>query len=689
MTLSPLRYRRTISGGREPNVVGNVKTAQDRQLRSVEGAAGLRIRLLGPMAIAIDGRPVAVTSKKARALLGYLALREGTAVARSVLTGLLWGERSEGQARASLRQTLSELRGTLGKSASSSIVASKETVTWAAGLAWIDAKVLEAAAGSGDEDALRDAAELLGGELMEGLSIGEAGFEQWLTIERERFRLLACNIRSRLMAEAEYGGRLEEALAQGLQLLSLDPLQERVHRALMRLYVAQGRHDAALAQYEKCRRELSSQLGVRPEPETESLARSIRTSRRDGPAKPQHAPSPAPGPDQNKWPALDRPSIAVLPFTNLSSDPEQQYFSDGITEDIITELSRYRSLFIIARNSSFQFRGTSVDVETVRRALGVRYIVEGSVRKADRRIRVTAQLIDAVTQTHLWAERYDREIQDIFAVQDEVTRAVASTLEGRIAASGANHARRKPAKDWVAYDYFLQGRECAYRYQEVEADPFFARAIELDPGYVHAHAWRALALNVKYLLDERQETLDAAFACAQTALALDDNDAWAHQAMGHVATRRREFDLAGQHFDRAIGLIPNDTSIAGTRANWLMHIGRLDEALTVLDATLQRDPYPPTWIWDVRGYIFYHLKRYDEAIVAFRSVRAQPFWVMGMLAASYAQAGQLDNAYRELRSFLAVRPGATLSSVADKIIYADQRLRDHWLEGLCKAGLPE
>jgi DNA-binding SARP family transcriptional activator len=185
-TLSPLRYRRTIGGGREPNVVGNVKTAQDRQLRSVEGAVGLRIRLLGPVTIVIDGRPVAVTSKKARALFGYLALREGTAVARSVLTGLLWGERSEGQARASLRQTLSELRGALGKSVSSSIVASKETITWAAGSAWI-AKVLETAAGSGDEDALRDAAELLGGELMEGLSIGEAGFEQWLTTERERF----------------------------------------------------------------------------------------------------------------------------------------------------------------------------------------------------------------------------------------------------------------------------------------------------------------------------------------------------------------------------------------------------------------------------------------------------------------------------------------------------------------------
>src|SRR5262249_11048732 len=247
---------------------------------------GLRIRLLGPVTLEIDGRPVAIASKNARALLGYLALRESAEISRGVLTGLLWGERSESQARGSLRQTLSELRAALG-SASQSIMASKETVTWAAGSAWIDAKVVETAAGCADHDALRDAAELTGGELMEGLSVAEAGFEQWLATERARFRLLAGRIHARLMERAEHDGRLEEALTHGLKLISLDPLQEHVHRALMRLYAAQGRHDAALAQYERCRRELSTQLEVRPDAETEDLARSIRASRREGPAKPR------------------------------------------------------------------------------------------------------------------------------------------------------------------------------------------------------------------------------------------------------------------------------------------------------------------------------------------------------------------------------------------------------------------
>jgi tetratricopeptide (TPR) repeat protein len=262
-------------------------------------------------------------------------------------------------------------------------------------------------------------------------------------------------------------------------------------------------------------------------------------------------------------------------------------------------------------------------------------------------------------------------------------------LEGRIAASGAQQAREKPTNDWIAYDYFLQGREFIHRYQKDEAEPLFAQAIKLDPDFVHAHAWRAFALGMQYRSRWRRETIDETFACAQRALALDNNDAWAHFAMGYVTLRRREFELAGYHFDRAVSLNPNDVLIAALRANWFMHVGRLDEALSNLDATLERDPYPPTWIWDIRGYVLYHLKRYDEAIIAFRNVRTQPFWIIGMLAATYAQLGQLENARRELNAFLSSRPGTTLRSLADKNIYAHRAMYEHWLEGLRKAGLPE
>jgi TolB-like protein/Flp pilus assembly protein TadD len=602
---------------------------------------------------------------------------------------MLWGERSEGQARACLRQTLSELRCVLAGSAGKSIVATWETVTWKPVSAWIDVKALEALADTEDKDALEEAAKLIGGDLMEGLFVGEAPYEEWLASERERFRLITRRIYLRLMDDAERSGRLEEALSYGLQLLAFDPIHEHVHRALMRIYAAQGRRDAALSQYERCRQELLQQLGVSPEPETEDLIRAIRKSRRAGLAGEPVSSNGAPGATRsNRRELLDRPSIAVLPFANLSGDPEQQYFADGVTEDIITELSPYRWLFVIARNSCFQFRG-DVDVTEVRDALGVRYIVEGSVRRAGNRVRVTAQLIDAMDRSQIWAERYDRDNQDIFAVQDDVTGAIVATLESRVAARGAEYARRKRTDDWMAYDYFLRGRELSYGYRQMEAAPLFARAAELDPGYAQAHAWRAIALGVTYLHDGRQITLDGALACARTALALDDNDARCHYAMAYVALRRGEYDLAGHHHDRAHRLNPNDPDIAAGRANWLMHVGRLDEALAALDAAIERDPFPATWHWDVRGYVLYHLERYAEAINAFRSVRAQPFWIIGMLAAAYAQAGFPDDARREINRYLELRPGTTLSTVADKIVYAKDAMRRRWLEGLRKAGLPQ
>jgi adenylate cyclase len=410
-----------------------------------------------------------------------------------------------------------------------------------------------------------------------------------------------------------------------------------------------------------------------------NVAKPIRIYRVAGQASAQAVSDRRPG---------TKPSIAVLPFTNMSGDPEQQYFSDGITEDIITELARYHSLDVIARNSSFQFRGASVDIAAVRRALGVSYVVEGSVRKSGNRIRVTAQLIDAASQAHIWAERYDRGIEDIFAVQDELTRTVAATLVGRVTASGAEQARRKPTKDWVAYDYFLQGRECDYRYEVLEAVANFARAVELDPGYVHAHAWLAIMMSMQYVIDERSETLDDASAHARTALALAENDAYAHDAMGYVALRRHQWDLAGQHFERAVALNPNDANIAADHANWLTYLGRFDEALRCLDSAVQRDPYPPTWVWEVRGQTLYCLGQYDEAIAAFRNVRTQHIWIPSLLAAAHAQAGRLDDARRELELAMKSRPKLSLTWLG-RHLNANVGFGRSLLEGLRKAGLPE
>jgi adenylate cyclase len=385
--------------------------------------------------------------------------------------------------------------------------------------------------------------------------------------------------------------------------------------------------------------------------------------------------------------AKERPSIAILPFTNMSADASQDYFCDGITEDIITELARYRSLSVIARNSAFQFRGPAVDLPAVRRILGVRYIVEGSVRRAGPTVRVTAQLIDLATGSHLWADRYDRKIEDVFAVQDEVVHSIVSTLEGRLAAAGAAQVRAKPTGSWAAYDYFLQGRECSMRYRVTEADALLARAIELDPSYAQAYAWRASTLVAKYWKDDSQETLRQALICAEKALSLDDSDAWCHEAMGFVALHTRKHALAGMHFEKAMSINPNDVSIIGDYANWLSYMGRFDEAMRYLDLAMQRDPFPPSWIWEIRGTTLLLLQRHDEAISAFQKTPIENFFTHALLASAYAWAGQVDQARGEATLARDANPNLTVSGFA--MPYAEEAHERYILDGLRMAGIPE
>ena len=673
--------------------MANVNRAQNRELQSATGAAGLRICLLGPISIEIDGTPVVIASKKARALLGYLVQREGADAARGVLTGLLWGERSENQARASLRQTLSELRGAFAKSAQQPIIANKEAVSWAPGSAWIDTKVLESAAGSEDGDALRDAAALIRGDFMEGLSVDEAAFEQWLAGERERFRLLACGIYARLMERAEHNGGLEEALNHGLKLISIDPLQEHVHRALMRLYAAQGRHDAALAQFERCKRELSTQLGVQPEPETEELARSIRTSRRSGPTKPQDAGGALPLPD--------KPSIAVLAFENMSSDPEQEYFADGMVEEIIMALSRMHWLFVIARNSSFTYKGRVVDVKQVGRELGVRYVLEGSVRRAANRVRISGHLIDTSTGTHLWADHFDGGTEDIFDLQDQVTARVVGAIAPKLEQAEIERARRKPTESMDAYDYFLRGMASYHRWTKddnEEALQLFYRAIELDPNFASAYGMAArcyVQRKALGLLTGHKDEIAEAERLGRQAGALGKDDAVALWTGGFaLAYVVGDLDTGNSFIDHALALNPNLT-LAWTASGWVrVWLGEPESAIEREARAMRLSPQD-TQIFSMQAataLAHFCAGRYVEALSwAEASVREQPNRVnlVGLVAASSALLGELTKAREALAQLHRIDPAFRISSLNNH--YPFRRPEDcaQWADGLRKAGLQD
>jgi adenylate cyclase len=402
-------------------------------------------------------------------------------------------------------------------------------------------------------------------------------------------------------------------------------------------------------------------------------------------------------------PLPDKPSIAVLPFSNISGDPAQDYFSDGITEDIIIELSRFRSLFVVARNSSFSLRGKTVDVTEVGRRLGVRYVVEGSVRKAGKQVRVTVQLLDAASGNHLWAERWDRELEDIFVVQDEITRAVVSTLPGRLEDAGRDLATRKQTSNITAYDFILLGNERWRRLTGkdlAEARGYFRNAVALDPHYARAHANIAWTDVCDVFLESADATsLDEALQHIEAALDIDDGDAWSHGVFAQLLFLLRKDDEAEIHFKRALALNPNDADVAAVFANILVYWGRWREALTSIDAAKRLNPFPPNIYHWYHALALYSGREYEQAVKALKETRSLDRWSHGLLAGCYAQMGRLDEARPELDAFVSERqremkergeapPRNRLDlALARADRYRNPSDREHFLDGLRKAGL--
>src|SRR4051812_46676620 len=299
------------------------------------------------------------------------------------------------------------------------------------------------------------------------------------------------------------------------------------------------------------------------EQRVKNIATPVRAYRViEGPAGVASAAVAAPAHAGSKRERVDKPSIAVLPFNNMSGDPEQEFFADGITEDIITELSRFRELFVISRNSSFKFKGKPVEVHKFAKELGVQYVVEGSVRKAGKRVRITVQLIDAETDHHLWAERYDRDLEDIFAIQDEVTTSIVATLPGRVEAAARDRAARLTTDNMAAYECVLTGKVLHHRSNRddnARAQRLLERAIELDPNYAHAHAWKACVLGQTWVYnwcESRPETQARIMEALKDALALDDNDSDVHRILAAINVIQDKHDQAVYHQRRALSLNP-------------------------------------------------------------------------------------------------------------------------------------
>jgi TolB-like protein/tetratricopeptide (TPR) repeat protein len=393
----------------------------------------------------------------------------------------------------------------------------------------------------------------------------------------------------------------------------------------------------------------------------------------------------------------DKPCIAVLPFANMSGDPEQQYFSDGITEDIITALSRFHTLYVIARNSSFQYRGQAIDVKRVGRELCVQYVVEGSIRKIGHRIRISAQLVDATTGNHLWAERYDRDTQDLFSIQDEVVAMIVARAAGQVGVAGTARARRKPTVSLAAYDCLLRFIEELSRDGAEHlrlAHNLAQQAISLDPNFAQAHAALAFALLYFYWAEAYgahlpAARLESALGSAEKAVALDSSDAFCHRTLAVIHLERKSFALAKYHLEAATQLNPNDIKLMANRGQFEVFAGEPTAALELLDQAKRLDPQLFVWYWQVRGLALYQLRSYADAAVAFEQLSPAPASTVRYRAACYAQLGRLNEAQAKATEALKREPGFTLSRYAQIEPYQSRAALDHIIEGLRKAGLPE
>lgn len=642
------------------------------------------LKLLGQFELQGPEGRVALPGNKLAGLLAYLALA-GKAVPRDQLATLLWGSHFEEQARQNLRQSLVRLRKVLDHAA---FISEEQTVELSATDIDCDVRRFEHLLRQGQTEDLRAAVQLLGGELLAGIAVHEPGFEEWLAQERRRIGKFACDALVRLATIELDGGRPGEALGHAEAAIASDYFREDAHRVAILAMGASGQRAEAVRHYQTLAARLREELGTTPEPATEQAMEKVRKDPRPQAAAPAAA-------------AVGRPSIAVLPFANLSNDPEQEYFADGIVEEIITALSCLRWLFVIARNSSFTYKGRAVDVRQVGRELGVRYVLEGSVRKAGDRVRIMGQLVDASDGATLWAGRSEGELRDLFDLQDRVTLHTIAAIAPRLEEAEIARSRRKPTESLDAYDFYLRGLASLYLWTKAgneEALQYFKRAIQLDPGFAAAYGLAARCYTQRkasgWMADRETEEAEAV-RLAVKAAELGNGDAVALGsagfALGYIAERHEDGDALTE---RALRLNPNYAWGWFFSAWFKLTGGELDAAIERANRALQLSPNDPHALSMqlVIAEAHFFAGHYTEAVAAAETAsRLQPdrFTKLALVAASYAQLGETDKARRLIKRLLELEPWTNLRNLRHRFPIKRDEHFIRWSESLRAAGLPE
>jgi TolB-like protein/DNA-binding SARP family transcriptional activator len=714
----------------------------------------LRLRLSGGFDLAlVNGSMPGRLGPKTQGLLALLAMGRGATVSRARLAGLLWGERDEDLARHSLSQALTTVRVALGPIAAAIIEACPDGLRLAREDLELDIEAFESGAGSDQYQAVDEACRLYRGEFLEGLEIREPGFEEWMLTERYRLRELAGDAFARLVDLQIAAGDADAAVESARRLVALTPLDEAAHVRLIQLYGMQGRLGLAEAHYARCSELLRRELGQGPGDE---LRAALAEARRRSPDRSIRAiPARArPDPDRqgdrpqrarpwtrarwatsaaavtmalligalawilhekvvgeageadsyqaSPWDLPAEPSIAVLPFENLSGDPEQAYFADGVTNDIVTDLSKFSTLFVTAASSSFRYRGQAGKAQNVARDLGVRYLLEGSVQRANATLRIHANLIDATSGRHVWTERYERPTENLFAVQKEITQTIAGVVGsgwGELERAELERIRRIPTKDLQAYDFYLLG--VAYNNRKTKEDnalarQMFEKAMQADRNYARAMAECSLT----YLNDifnewtnSRHEWLQRAEGLSRDAIEADSSEPWGFVTLGLVYQLKGQNDQALPLFEKAHVLNPNDYYVKEALGYVVTYTGSAERGVDLLEQAQRLNPHHTDEHPRVLGGAYFFAHRYQDAIEAINRITSRQgsptYWLYK--AATHAQLGQLGEARAAVAEALKLDPDLTLEGEHERRLALGlaPAYAEHLTEALREAGLPE
>ena len=622
---------------------------------------GLRLDFLGTFKL--GGNPVSpqVLGRKAIGALAILALSPEGIVSRTVLAGLLWSDRGEDQARDSLRQVLSSMRRAFNALDAEPLVADRENVTLLFGDCDIDIHSFQTLVNESTREAKSAAIKLYSGPLLDGLSINDNAFQEWLLRERARVDASATTALEWLLFSTDADPAAAEYLDWANCLAEIDGLNEAAARGRMLHFGAHMELAKAAQEYDRLKRALLDELGVPPSQETIRVfekTTTTTTETRRAPVAPvsQIAPIETRGGPQRQPRAMSSvtrfPRIAVLPLRNLSGNPDEGFFVDGVTEDIVVSLSSFRAIRVISSQSSFGFREQAVDPTTVAQTLDASYLVSGSLRRSTERIRINVELIAGETGENVWASRFDRELKDIFEIQESIARSVVTCVAGQIERTATARQRRKATDDLSAYELVLRGNEKLHQvrwHDNIQARDFYRSALSLDPEFARAHTGMALAVfDAVFMGWDANTLLSDGVEHASRAAELDPIDGHAQLALGMLKFLQRDYASSEFHLQSAHRLNESDADIMIYFAIFLLYDGQPDFALRWIDRAIGINPLHPEYYFTVKGTALFGAGQYAASLKAYSQRHNHDRLVLAYMAASAFLSGNEDEMERHL-----------------------------------------